>query len=85
MRQLIAAAACAGLLAGCSTEQAAHRQSGAANEGAGAAGIEESMGVGRTGTGTTGAQAGGSGGTRVAGAPDPAVPAAPTDSPAATP
>ena len=84
MRQLIAAAACAGLLAACSTEQAAHRQSGAANE-AGAAGIEDSMGIGRTGTGTTGAQAGGSGGTRVAGAPDSAVPAAPTDSPAATP
>ena len=70
MRQLIAAAACAGLLVACGTEGAGNRQSGVLGDGAGAVGIEDSIGTGRTGTGTTGAQAGGSGGTQVAGGPD---------------
>ena len=69
MKNAIAAAACLGLLAACSPEGAADRQTGAVTNavtgdsvsGDSAPGITDSTGAATAGTGTTGAQAGGSG------------------------
>ncbi len=67
MKRTIIAAACVGMLAACNPEGANDRQTGAVGSEAGAA---DSPGMGMTGTGTTGAQTGVSGDTRVAGGGD---------------
>jgi hypothetical protein len=69
MTHAIAAAACIALLAACSPEGGADRQTGAASNavtggsfsGDTAPGVADSAGPATAGTGTTGAQAGGSG------------------------